>query len=616
MKLLARIKRTLSGGKKATVKKATKKATKKAKTPKKVTKPMRKAKPAKKSVKSAPKKAVHKKIAHKKTVHKKAVRKAAKKSARSIPKKTAKKTAKRFPKSKAKLKIRISKSRLKKSAKQKPQKPKAKKTPSKPTTKKGKRDAELAQALLANAEPVVEKRAIKPYPLLPGGQNDRLAMLVPLLRDLVRKGIISDWLINTQHNRGANVIVERNFTVEDELTSIREDVLLTIYERFPDGTIGEAQLPVISADAAIVRQQILEAKETCQYARKKAFTLPEPVEGIVLPQSYDDKMLQAGFSGNGLQTPREIYSQIKAIMTPITDVKTNCFEVLTSASTVRVMNSNGVDISYHKTAIYLEIVLSCKSKTEEREFVLTRIAVSPEQLDLQSLLLMQAQIVRDATSAQPNPGFTGDVMLAGQSVTEFFAPQHDLNPLVLHTSAKLETMNLSCLRLGQPVGHFVGEPVNISTNPSLPLGLFTMPVDEEGTALKPAELIRNGLFVGHLATARYAQYLDVPATGNISNIQVSPGATREQHLRGNNYFEIVSFSWFNPNPFSGDFSAEIRLGYRWQNGRKTALRGGTFTGNVFKNILNARFSKETTQSGQYYGPRAILFKQGVINKFE
>jgi hypothetical protein len=473
---------------------------------------------------------------------------------------------------------------------------------------------EFAQSLKMQEE--AEKKQVRQYPVLPGGQNPRITMLLPLLRELVKKQLISDWLIDAQHIRSANVYVERNFAVEDELTAIREDVLLTIYQRFPDGTMGEAQIPVITSDPAAAKQQILDARETCAYARKKAFNLPEPSDSIVLPQGHDERMLAASLAGNGLQTPRDLYQSIKGIMMPLADVKTNSFEILTTASTMRVLNSNGIDISWHKTSVYLEVVLTCKAGMEEREFVMSRLVASPEQLDVQSLLMQQAQIARDATAAQPNPGFTGDVLLAGQSVTEVFAPHHDLNPIVLHTSAKLETMGLSSLKLNQQLGQFIGETLTLSLNPQIPLGLGTAPVDEEGTPLRQVELIRNGTLINYLATARYAQYLNVPVTGNISNIQLSPGATREQHLRGNNYFEIVSFSWFNPNPYSGDFSAEIRLGYHWVNGRRTPYRGGTFTGNMFKNILNTRFSKETTLSGAYYGPRAILFKQGQIVKFE
>jgi len=177
-------------------------------------------------------------------------------------------------------------------------------------------------------------------------------------------------------------------------------------------------------------------------------------------------------------------------------------------------------------------------------------------------------------------------------------------------------MGISCLKINHSIGHTVGEPITIASNPHLPLGLLSAPVDEEGTPLRPVELIRNGVFVQHLASERYAQYLQVPVTGSLGNIQISPGATREQHLRGYNYMEIISFSWFSPNPFSGDFSAEIRLAYHWVNGKKTPVRGGTFTGNMFKNILSARFSKETTQKGSYYGPRTVLFKGATVVKSE
>ena len=173
---------------------------------------------------------------------------------------------------------------------------------------------------------------------------------------------------------------------------------------------------------------------------------------------------------------------------------------------------------------------------------------------------------------------------------------------------------LSQLEHGKPLGDFLGEPFTITSNPHLPLGTLTVPVDEEGTPLHPIELIRTGVFVNHIATTRYAQHMDLPTTGMVSNIHISDGATREEHLRGHNYVEIVSFSWFNPDPFSGDFSAEVRLGYKWERGKRTPFKGGHFTGNVFKNILHARFSKEVMQEAHYYGPRAVLFKEAVVTK--
>lgn len=579
----------------------------------------RRAKPKKTILKKAkPKKSISKRAKPKKAIPKRTKSKRIIKKSRSAPRR--KPAPRRHIKS-AKQKRPLQRKRPKPAKKQKKilRKRQAKESVAKRPRKQT--DIDYVQQLQQPETPEPEKRVIK-YPVLPGGDSERIKMLLPILRDLVKKGVVSDWVLNFTHNRGANIYVQRNGEAEDELSSIREDIQVIIYERYSDGSMGEARIPIITNDPGEAKQQVLDAKTTCASTKKPWFPLPEPQEGIELPRSYDERMLASVFEGNGAAIPRAMHQQVRATMQALSDVKMNCCELHASAGTVRVISSTGVDISFHKTIVYLEVVMTCRSakpgdKSGEREYTFNLLAVSPEQLDIQAILLQQAQIARDATTAEPNPGFVGDVVLSGRSVTEFFAPHHDVNPLVLHTSAKIHHMGLSCFTIGQPIGQFTsGEPITISTNPGLPLGLYTMPVDEDGTPLSTVELVRNGLFVNYLATARYAHYLGVPPTGNLTNVHINPGATREEHLRGNNYFEIVSFSWFNPNPLSGDFSAEIRLAYRWVDGRKTPVRGGMFTGNVFTNILAARFSKEIMQSGAYYGPRAVLFKSATINRFE
>lgn len=450
---------------------------------------------------------------------------------------------------------------------------------------------------------------VKPYPVVEGADSERIKMLLPLLRDLAKRQAITDWRINMAHVRSANLYAT-GLSLDNETTALREDVVVTVYRRFPDGTMGDAQTPIVTTDPLAARQQLLDAAQVCEHSRKPAFTLPRPAENIAFPQSCDQQMLLAIFSGDGLRVPREAFARIKAAMAAIKDVKANAVEILASASAVRVLNSSGVDVSYHRTSLYFEIVMSAK----EQEFRWNALAVSPEQINFALELPRQAQIARDAVMAQPADEFAGDVLLSQQPLVDFFAPADTHNPLVLHSFARLRLMGLSRMEPAKPVGHIRGEPFTLCANPAVPLGLLSGPVDEEGTPLQQVEIIRNGVFQNHVATARYGQQLGVPVTGNMSNVQIASGATREEHLRGNNYFEIIAFSWFNPDPFSGDFSAEIRLGYRWINGKKTPVRGGHFVGNVFQNLMNARFSREVMQSGRYYGPRAVLFKEAKIMK--
>lgn len=628
MSLLSDVKKMLRGKPARTAKKITPKAQKRVPSSKNAS--VKKSSPAKSKAartsvpkaQNRPKKKPAQRKSSKKTPVNKALTKGTSKSAQRIPKEQPS-ARKKSSSQKKSSNPKRSNTKTKGVKNRKGLTARGKKT-AKPSRPRRQTDIDYVQQMQQQETiPVVEKKVIK-YPIVHGADNDHVKMVLPILRELVKKGQISDWIINFTHTRGANLYAQKNGESEDELASVREDLTITIYERFEDGMMGEARIPIITTDPSEAKAQILDARTACASAQKPAFDLPEPQEGIEMPQGFDATMLTQVFEGNGGQVPRAMLAQARTSMQHMTDVKMNCCEFHVHASAVRVITSTGVDISFHKTAIYLEAVLTCKrqgtkpsEKTSEREFSFSRTAVSPEQLDIQGIFLQQTQIARDATNAEPNQGFTGDVLLAGSSVTEFFAPHHDLNPLVLHTSAKLQHMGLSSFKIGQPIGVFTsGEPITITTNPSLPMGLYTMPVDEEGTPLRPVELVRNGLFASYLATARYSQYLQVPVTGNITNVMVSHGATREEHLRGNNYLEIVSFSWFNPNPLSGDFSAEIRLAYRWQNGRKAPVRGGMFTGNVFTNILAARLSKEVMQSGGYYGPRAVLFKNAVVTKSE
>ena len=52
----------------------------------------------------------------------------------------------------------------------------------------------------------------------------------------------------------------------------------------------------------------------------------------------------------------------------------------------------------------------------------------------------------------------------------------------------------------------------------------------------------------------------------------------------------------------GDFSGEIRLGYTIKNGQKTAISGGSVSGNLLALHGSLLLSKETQRSNRFEGP--------------
>jgi pyruvate,orthophosphate dikinase len=60
-----------------------------------------------------------------------------------------------------------------------------------------------------------------------------------------------------------------------------------------------------------------------------------------------------------------------------------------------------------------------------------------------------------------------------------------------------------------------------------------------------------------------------------------------------------------PDPASGDFAAEIRLGEVREKGKVTPFKGGLLIGNWFTALADIRLSQETMVMDDYHGPSAI-----------
>ena len=99
-------------------------------------------------------------------------------------------------------------------------------------------------------------------------------------------------------------------------------------------------------------------------------------------------------------------------------------------------------------------------------------------------------------------------------------------------------------------------------------------------------------------------------TGDFAGLSITPGRWRLEDLRSvadGPVYEIVSFSLMLPDPITGDFVAEIRLGYRHDATGVRPIKGGSLSGNIFTAFQDARLSAETFSDGAYYGPMSIRF---------
>lgn len=430
---------------------------------------------------------------------------------------------------------------------------------------------------------------------------------------------LDGWKINLQSSEKNNLYCSKQFEKESHLMSKRINVEVTIYKKF-EKQLGDATFSMlvdeITEDA--INQKITEQLIVCEHAKKEHYSLPqqenfsEEYKTVNLYDPIFDDQLKVK------QKIEELFMETKENLKKHSNVFLNGLEFLTEKVNSIVFNSNGVNLEQNKSHIHIECVITAKRKAKENEFLFELDVIHFNEINIPEIIKENAAMVNDILKAESPKTATGNIILTKKAIKEFFAPHLSLTPIIAHASARLKHMDLSVYKKDFPIIEKIkGNKLTIISNPLLDNNPASQLFDGDGVLSKKIVLIENNLFKNYFAANRYAQYLNIQPTGALGTIEITPGKTSEQELFSEKEcYEIVSFASFVPNYISGDFSAEIRLGYviKNNNGKitKKPFRGGMFTGNIFTLLQNITLSKETMVSDGYYGPKTVRFNEAMI----
>jgi PmbA protein len=145
---------------------------------------------------------------------------------------------------------------------------------------------------------------------------------------------------------------------------------------------------------------------------------------------------------------------------------------------------------------------------------------------------------------------------------------------------------------------------------TFPYGTASRPFDDEGLPGQRTEFIQEGTLRRFLAGKRYADYLGIEPTGPAGVLVLNTGRRAEGDLLdpgSGSLLRVVSFSSLDPDFLTGDFSAEIRLGYLLTLGGTQPVKGGTVSGNVLSAFGRAQLDSEEVFLGRYSGPKLVRF---------
>lgn len=269
-----------------------------------------------------------------------------------------------------------------------------------------------------------------------------------------------------------------------------------------------------------------------------------------------------------------------------------------------LVNSRGIDVSQTGTEVSLEWIVLAGEGTGRVEtvFDLTRRRVADLDVEAEWAEVSRQTVDRHAAAAAPT--YDGPVVLRGHAISTF------LNSGVFETmaSGRARFAKISDWEIGKPVlrREAAGDPLNIWATRLLPFGTHAGRFDDEGIPGQRVVLVRDNRLESFSAGQRYAAYLQVPATGAFGDFELPPGASPAAALVREPHVEVVLWSWFSPNPTTGDFAAEIRLGYV-VDGARRPFSGGLLVGNVLDALADVRWSSETGFFGDYLGPTTARF---------
>lgn len=429
-------------------------------------------------------------------------------------------------------------------------------------------------------------------------------MLDKIIAELNARKDLAGWTVRHIVTRGAQVYavpsgIEAEREVSDE--KYRMDVLRNT--KSADGSPAMGSGPATLLPGGDIRAAIDEAALVAGLVANPPYSMPgpSPLPNVTLV----DKSIKEDAARVCLDTMKKIQEAAN-----FPDVRLTSAECFAETKATRLVNSNGIDAQQEATHIEIEYVLQSRKgeKNSENQGVINRRRAS--DLDIKNEVANRAQFTRDLLDPVPPPNWQGAVVLRRDALATFIAPDDlAIGPLLTLSDGGSKYAKVSPWEIGKSVfrGEVKGAPFTFWGNRILPFGSKSDLFDAEGLPAQRIEIVRDNVLKTFGTSQKYADYLNITATGEMGNIEVAAGYTPAKGLLAEPYVEVVMFSWFHPDNVSGDFASEIRLGYLVENGKAKPFKGGQLIGNVLDALADVRWSVETGFYGTYLGPHTARF---------
>ena len=352
-----------------------------------------------------------------------------------------------------------------------------------------------------------------------------------------------------------------------------------------DGRIGfSATNRMEDVDGIVSR-----ALEVSPYGAKAEFSLPSSAEHPEVP-TYDPEVQQVSIE----KMVELSQAMVDGVLAGHPDVLCDA-GVSQSVVKVRILNSKGLDASYEKTVFSLGLGGTLVRGTDmlfvgDGESSCRPIADASDIVARVTGQLDQAHEMAEVTTGRFPVVFTPDAV-AGLL----------LSPLLVGFNGKTVLQGSSPLvgRLGEKI---VDERLSLYDDGTIAYRPGSRPWDDEGIPTRITPLIENGVARNFIYDLKTAAQAGAESTGNASRgagSLPSPSTSVISIAEGDMSFEdmvadmkegLVVERFLGAgqtNILAGDFSGNVLLGYKVENGRMVGrVKNSMLSGNVYETLNN------------------------------
>jgi predicted Zn-dependent protease len=416
---------------------------------------------------------------------------------------------------------------------------------------------------------------------------------------------IKAWIIRHEKVNGSQQYdlkkgTESVRTVNSELYTI--DVLCDTRDKEGKLTSGLGTSSVLPSGD--IENALEKAVITAQLVHNEPYDFAEPAS---IP---DLELADKDYLKNPADKLQGVLASLKDSTAAFPHVRMTAAEIFGQEKDIHLVSSKGIDARQKSTDIYLQwVYIGGTGEAEVETFAeISRRRIV--DLYLEEEAAMRAQYTSDLLVAGPPPSYTGPVYVEGGTLAVMVAGEILAGSLIQTLSAaSMKYTGETPWEIGKSIfrEEVKGDSFQVWANRTLPYGMESRAFDDEGIPAQRVALIEDNKLAAYTSDQRFAHYLKIAATGAFGNLEVPAGKIPLAELQTGPYLEIAEFSWFNPNPVTGDFACEIRLGYVVENGLRKPFKGGLLVGNLLDALGNVQWASETGFYGNYLGPKAARF---------